>query len=88
VVAEGGNMDAHRLGRQDQGSFRLHMNEFSIYGQGYHGLQFPIFSIPAPQIKDSPQRNRARLNPKSEYRNPKQIRISKNRMTETLYKSF
>jgi hypothetical protein len=39
-------------------------------------------------IEDSPQRHIFSLNPKSEYRNPKQIRITKIQMTETLDKSF
>jgi len=34
-------------------------------------------------IEDSPQSQKSDVNPKSEYRNPKQIRITKIRMTET-----
>ncbi len=39
-------------------------------------------------IEDSPQRHISSVNPKSEYRNPKQIRITKIQMTKTLDKPY
>jgi len=48
----------------------------------------PIMTAQGGLIGDLPQWHRSDLNPKSEYRNPKQIRITKIQMTETPDKSF
>jgi hypothetical protein len=47
---------------------------------------FTLLRVVAPQgslSEDLPQRHIFSVNPKSEYRNPKQIRITKIQMTET-----